>query len=130
MIIICLKTDQPKAYIGLYDSSRLLGEVSWPADRELSGTIYRQLQLLLSLHKLDIEQVTGFVCYRGPGSFTGLRIGLSVANGLAYAQDVAIVARKGKYWVKDGISALLAGRNERLALPYYGEPAKTTNQKK
>lgn len=130
MIIVCLKTDQPDAYLGLYEDKHLLSDITWEAHRELSNTIYQKLQSLLELQKLNLQQVDGFVCYKGPGSFTGLRIGLSAANALAYANNAKIVATNGDSWKDHGITKLIAGDNEKLALPEYGAEANITTPKK
>lgn len=46
---------------------------------------------LLARHGRGLDAVTGFVCGLGPGSFTGLRIGLATLKGLAYALDRPLV---------------------------------------
>lgn len=46
---------------------------------------------LLARHGKALSDVTGFVCGLGPGSFTGLRIGLATLKGLAYARGVPLV---------------------------------------
>jgi tRNA threonylcarbamoyladenosine biosynthesis protein TsaB len=43
-----------------------------------------------------MHDIEGVVCFKGPGSFTGLRIGLTVGNALAYAQNIPVVASKSK----------------------------------
>jgi len=60
------------------------------------------------------------VVYKGPGSFTGLRIGISVANALAYGLNVPIVSTTGKDWQLQGIDRLKKGKNETSAVPDYG----------
>ncbi len=50
-----------------------------------------EIEKLLTAHQLMLKDVTGFVVGLGPGSFTGLRIGLATAKGLAYALKVPIV---------------------------------------
>jgi tRNA threonylcarbamoyladenosine biosynthesis protein TsaB len=74
--------------------------------------------------------VQGIVAYQGPGSFTGLRIGLTVANALAYSLKVPIVATAGDQWVKLGQSRLTRGESDQLALPEYGAPVHITLPKK
>lgn len=82
------------------------------------------------LQGLSLQQIEGIVCFKGPGSFTGLRISLSVANALAYAQAIPIVAKHGEKWIESGIKDLLAGKKDRIALPYYDRPAATTPPRK
>jgi tRNA threonylcarbamoyladenosine biosynthesis protein TsaB len=79
---------------------------------------------------LTVQQIQGIVIFEGPGSFTGLRIGLSVANALAYGLNAPIVATQGDEWIEVGIKQLLNGANDGVALPEYGAPVHITNPKK
>lgn len=130
MIILCLKTDQPEAYLGIYKDNQLLKDITWQAHRELSNTIYAKLDELLGAQKLSLDEIDGIVCFKGPGSFTGLRIGLSAANALAYAKNAAVVSVEGDQWINKGLKMLLNGQNHKLALPHYGAEAHITIQKK
>lgn len=130
MIILCLATDQPEAHMGVYEDSKLLEEVRWQAHRELSNTIFEKLRALLGTQKLEVTDIGGFVCYKGPGSFTGLRIGLSAVNGLAYALGAKIVTTKGEIWQEEGLNRLLNGKDEKIAMPFYGAEANITTPKK
>jgi len=130
MIILCLKTDQIEAYLGLYKDEQLLNDISWEAHRQLSNTIYEKIQSLLASQKLELAQIEGLVCFKGPGSFTGLRIGLSAANALAYAVNASIVSTDSEDWITSGIKRLRAGENEKIAMPNYGAEANITTPKK
>jgi len=130
MIILTLRTDKPEAELGLYDNQTQLGYIKWQAHLELSKTIHNEIEKILNKSSISLDQVQGIVCYKGPGSFTGLRIGLSVANALAYAQTIPIVATGTDDWLESGITQLLAGQNIRIALPEYDRPAATTPPKK
>lgn len=118
-----LKTDSPEAELGIYDGDQQLAYIAWPAERRLAGTIHTKVQKILNLLSISADQLQGIVCFKGPGSFTGLRIGLTVANTLAYSYDIPIVATAGEDWVNKGLQALSAGLSDRLALPKYGAPA-------
>ncbi|MGA3150443.1 MAG: tRNA (adenosine(37)-N6)-threonylcarbamoyltransferase complex dimerization subunit type 1 TsaB [Candidatus Saccharimonadales bacterium] len=120
-----LKTDSPGAELGIYDGDQQLAYIAWPADRQLAATIHIKIQEILNKLSISIDQLEGIVCFKGPGSFTGLRIGLTVANALAYSYDIPIVATAGEDWVNKGLQALSAGLSDRLALPKYGAPAAT-----
>lgn len=130
MLILTIRTDNPEAELGLFDGEIQLGYLTWHAHRELSDTIHKKLDELLSAHGKRLENLEGIVAFQGPGSFTGLRIGLSVANALAYGLGVPIVATTGEQWTAGGIRALQSGKNEHLAMPEYGAEANITKQKK
>lgn len=130
MIILALKTDQPEAELWLYDGQKKLAHKKWQAHRKLADTIHGEIKKILDLSSISLGKVSGIVCYKGPGSFTGLRIGLSVANTLAYSQNIPIVASTNFDWLKRGIAELLEGKNDKMALPKYDSPATTTKPKK
>lgn len=130
MIILTIRTDKPEAELGLYDGATQLAYVTWTAHRELSVTIHKKIDELLQGQGKALHDIQGIVCFKGPGSFTGLRIGLTAANGLAYALQIPIVARTDPQWLETGIADLLAGQNDQVALPEYGGEVHTTPQKK
>ena len=129
MLIVTIRTDKPEAEIGLYNNQTQLAYEVWPAHRELSNTIHQKIAEILSVKDMTLSDVQGIVVFEGPGSFTGLRIGITVADALAYGLDIPIVAATGD-WIEQGIERLLAGRNDRIALPHYGAPVHITQQKK
>ena len=126
MTILTLRSDKPMAELGIYEDHKQLAYLKWQAHLELSITINKKLAELLNKLSISQNDMDGIVCFSGPGSFTGLRIGLSVANALAYAQNLPIVAKSGKGWLKAGIRDLQKGKNDIVALPEYGRPAFTT----
>jgi tRNA threonylcarbamoyladenosine biosynthesis protein TsaB len=130
MLILTLRTDKPEAEIGLYENSSQMHHEVWQAHRQLAETIHTKLEDLLTLENKTIHDVEGIVVFKGPGSFTGLRIGVSVANALAYSLHIPIVASAGEDWQKDGVAKILAGESETIALPEYGAPVFITKQKK
>ena len=79
---------------------------------------------------MDWTDIGGIVCFQGPGSFTGLRIGLTVANALSYSYHLPIVAAQDPQWLETGIRRLESGETDDLALPFYGADAHITQQKK
>jgi tRNA threonylcarbamoyladenosine biosynthesis protein TsaB len=130
MIILTLRTDKPEAELGLYDGQTQLAYETWQAHRQLAETIHLKITELLQGKQKTLQDVQGLVCFQGPGSFTGLRIGLTVANTLAYSLGVSIVATQDPAWLEHGIDRLLAGETDALAMPFYGADAHITPQKK
>ncbi|WP_411358682.1 tRNA (adenosine(37)-N6)-threonylcarbamoyltransferase complex dimerization subunit type 1 TsaB [Pseudidiomarina salilacus] len=60
------------------------------APREHSQKILGFVTEVLSEAGIGLEQVDGIVCGHGPGSFTGVRIGVSVAQGLAFSHTLPV----------------------------------------
>lgn len=130
MLILTIRTDKPDAEIGLYHDSEQLRYESWTAHRQLAETLHQKIAGLLTLEQKTIGDLEGIVCFEGPGSFTGLRIGLSVGNALSYGLAMPIAGAQGDAWKEDGIDRLLAGENDTAVLPFYGAPVHITEQKK
>ena len=129
MFILTIRTDKPEAEIGLYSGREQLDYKVWQAHRELSKQLHTVIHDMLQAHGKDWPDIQGIVAFQGPGSFTGLRIGLTVANALAYGLSIPVVAAQND-WIEHGIDRLLAGDHDKLALPEYGRPAHITQQKK
>jgi tRNA threonylcarbamoyladenosine biosynthesis protein TsaB len=130
MLILTIRTDKPEAEIGLYDDQKQLAYETWYAHRELSITIHQKIEEVLASQGKKLSDLQGIVGFAGPGSFTGLRIGLTVANTLAYAEHIPIVAEKDNDWIEKGVTRLASGGYDKLALPEYGAAARITIQKK
>jgi tRNA threonylcarbamoyladenosine biosynthesis protein TsaB len=129
MLVLSIRTDRPEAEVGLFDGKQQLAHETWQAHRELSITLHTKIDELLKGHGKTLHDLQGIACFKGPGSFTGLRIGLSVANALAYALNIPIVAAQGDDWLAEGLAVLRSGKNERVVLPEYGSPVHITEQK-
>ena len=130
MIILALRTDKPEAELYLLDGAQQLAAIKWQAHLKLAETLNTQIEKILNKSSISYKDLKAIAIYKGPGSFTGLRIGMSVANALAYAQAIPIVARSGDDWLEKSIKALQAGQNDKIAVPKYGSPAHITQPKK
>lgn len=130
MIILALRTDKPEAEAGIYIDGKQVGYITWLADRQLTKTIHKQIQEMLNKLSIDWNEISGIVVYEGPGSFTGLRIGISVTNALAFANQVPIVASGGSNWIESGLKKIDSGESDKLAVPKYGRPANITKPRK
>jgi tRNA threonylcarbamoyladenosine biosynthesis protein TsaB len=128
MLLLTIRTDNPEAELGLFDDQTKLAYVSWQAHKQLSETIHLKIKELLDQENLSLNDLNGIAVFKGPGSFTGLRIGISVANALAYALNIPVVSSKGDDWTLVGIKRLLNKENEEIALPEYGREPHITKQ--
>lgn len=129
-LILTIRTDSPDAEVGIFDGQKQLDYEVWHADRNLSVTILGKIEKLLKKNKFKFDDLTGIVGFKGPGSFTGLRIGLTVANTLAYGLRIPVVSSDAQAWIQDGITRLEEGENDKVALPEYGREARITKPRK
>ncbi len=130
MNIITIRTDKPESEIGIYQQATPLAYYTWSANRELAETIHKVIEEQLTKQNLEYKDINAIVFYKGPGSFTGLRIGASVANALASSLNVSIVGETGNDWISEGISRLNDGENDKIVVPEYGSEPNITKPKK
>ena len=128
--ILTLKTDGPVAEIGLFDEGKILDYLKYEHENELSENLLIETEKLLSKNKLNFQNLSGINVFKGPGSFTGLRIGISQANALSYSLSIPIVSGKSKNWIKEGNKSLIGGKDQKTVIPYYGSLPHITNPKK
>jgi tRNA threonylcarbamoyladenosine biosynthesis protein TsaB len=82
-LLLALDTSTSVASVALFDGQRVLSETTWLAGREHSTRVLVEVQDALVRVGRTTENLTGLVVARGPGSFTGVRVALSVAKGMA-----------------------------------------------
>jgi len=130
MIILSLKTDQPESEFALFNDHKQLAQIKYLAHKDLADTIHLKIVELLKSQNLDWQNIEGVICFKGPGSFTGLRIGLSVANSLAYGLDIPIIGEQDSDWQTNAINKLLKKQNDKMVMPFYGAEPNITKPKK
>jgi tRNA threonylcarbamoyladenosine biosynthesis protein TsaB len=130
VLILAIKTDCPLAELYLYNDKQLLQQIKWQAHRQLADTIHLKIKIVLGAVSKEYSDIGGLVIFRGPGSFTGLRIGASVFNASAYALNIPIVGVMGDTWLNSGIIRLIDGHNDKIVVPEYGGEAHITQPKK
>lgn len=114
----------------LLELDGVLHTYEWQADRQLAKGMLAYIERCLSEHGSKLADIQGIGVYKGPGSFTGLRIGLTVMNTLADGLDIPIVGVTGEEWVATAQERLRLGENDHLVLPDYGGDAHITKPRK
>lgn len=128
-MIILLDTSTPLCELTLIDGDAQYHD-EWQADRTLAKGLLRYLRDQLQAKGKTFSDVTDIGAFHGPGSFTGLRIGLTVLNTMASAQHIPIVGVTGDEWQREALSRLQAGENDHIVLPVYGGEANITKPRK
>lgn len=128
-MILLLDTSTPECRLSFIDGEWRY-DATWEAGRGLAKGLLGFLETQLESQGKTWKDVTGLAAYKGPGSFTGLRIGITVFNTLAYANELSIVGETGDDWQQKAVSRLVAGENDEIVLPEYGGEANITQPRK
>ena len=105
-------------------------DYEWAAERNLARDMLAYLRDRLAENGASFADISGIGVFRGPGSFTGLRIGLAVLNTIAHEQRIPIVGVTGDVWREECLARLQNGRNDEIVLPEYGAEARITKPRK
>lgn len=129
-MIILLDTSTADCQLTIYDNDKKILEDSWQVDRELAEKLISYLEAQFALVGKTWNDIDGIGLMKGPGSFTGLRIGASIVNALSADRHIPIVGVIGNDWQNQVLSRLAAGDNDQVVLPEYGRPARITTPRK
>ena len=91
MKILAIDTSALTATAAILADGKLVGEISTTTALNHSVTVMPMIDELLKKVNMDISEIDLFACSEGPGSFTGLRIGIGTVKGLAYGLGKSVV---------------------------------------
>ena len=90
MIGVLLDSSDKNLSVGLVKDHVFLGRVSYLAWQRQSELLVDELSKLLKANGLSGKDIDYVVCSKGPGSYTGVRIALTVAKTIAFALKVPL----------------------------------------
>ncbi|MAE11487.1 MAG: tRNA (adenosine(37)-N6)-threonylcarbamoyltransferase complex dimerization subunit type 1 TsaB, partial [Dehalococcoidales bacterium] len=90
-IQIAIDTSTDTAGLALGQDGEVVAELSWFCGRHHSTQLLPNLSHLLNQTGLSLESADCIIVARGPGSYNGLRVGISTAKGLAFSLNIPIV---------------------------------------
>lgn len=134
-MILFLDTSSKKVKILLIFKENIF-KSEFEAKEKLSKVIFLEIEKILKkacFKKENLKALAGFI---GPGSFTGLRIGLAVLNGLSFALNVPLIEIKEKEikdlkkLTKTILEKYKQKKFKEFLTPFYGQPPKITKQKR
>lgn len=92
MIILSIDSSSSTATCALVKEDKILGEINLNDKKEHSVILMDLIDSLLTRCNLTLDDVDGFAISEGPGSFTGLRIGMATIKGLAFGSNKQCLA--------------------------------------
>ena len=88
MLLLCFETSAKAGSVALFDENNLLGESYQLTALTHSQTLMVMAQDLIKQCQRPPEEVTAVAVAAGPGSFTGVRIGVAAAKGFAWGKEL------------------------------------------
>ncbi|MGL4671416.1 MAG: tRNA (adenosine(37)-N6)-threonylcarbamoyltransferase complex dimerization subunit type 1 TsaB [Cetobacterium sp.] len=126
MLILAIDTSTNIGTVALYDDKKgLVGEITLNVKQNHSAITMTTIDTLFSLTGVDKKNIDKIAVSIGPGSFTGIRIGVGLAKGLAYALKKSIAGINEldllaqTYTGDKKVIAMLDARKERVFAGVY-----------
>lgn len=91
MRILGIDTSSPKGSLAITLKGKIISERTLPFKATYSKNFFLFLDSILTEANLELAEISAFAVSIGPGSFTGLRVGLSAALGLSLAQKKPVI---------------------------------------
>lgn len=90
--LLLIETATTVASVALSEGPRLLASTTLHLEKAHARALAPMIQALLAQADWAVSRLSGVAVSAGPGSFTGLRVGVSTAKGIAYAADLPLIA--------------------------------------
>ena len=90
-MILAIDTATQLTSIALFDGLNVLAEDTWVTTGNHSAELAPAVQQLLARSAMPVDKLTALAVCIGPGTYTGLRIGVSLAKGMAAAHELPLV---------------------------------------
>jgi tRNA threonylcarbamoyl adenosine modification protein YeaZ len=88
---LAIDTSTDTAGIAVAHEFNIVAELSWSCGQNHSVELMPRMTQLLEQSRIKFEDIDGIIVATGPGSFNGLRVGVSTAKGLAFSLNVPLV---------------------------------------
>ncbi|HLC38765.1 MAG TPA: tRNA (adenosine(37)-N6)-threonylcarbamoyltransferase complex dimerization subunit type 1 TsaB [Patescibacteria group bacterium] len=94
-MILAIDTAGPNLAICLFWPKKIQKVLKWHSEKKSENLLIR-IDQLLSKNKVNLKDLKTIIVNHGPGSFTGLRVGISCANALAESLKIPIIGIKNE----------------------------------
>ncbi|MBK7450926.1 MAG: tRNA (adenosine(37)-N6)-threonylcarbamoyltransferase complex dimerization subunit type 1 TsaB [Anaerolineales bacterium] len=125
-MLLAVDTSTSLVGLALYDGDQVLGEMTWTTKQHHTTELSPALSGLLKRCGVSMSMVTALGVAIGPGSFTSLRVGLSLIKGIALARNLPVmgistldVIAAAQPQANDPLVAVLQAGRTRIAFGVY-----------
>lgn len=91
-MILCLETSSTICSVALANQGKLVSMKESVSPNDHASKILKHIDACLDHAGIQLKDIEAIAISQGPGSFTGLRVGVSAAKGLCYALDIPLIA--------------------------------------
>ncbi len=128
MRILYIDTSSSYLYTGIVEDNTLIESVKEDLGQDLSRVALPKIVEMFEKHNLEAKDINKIIVVNGPGSFTGIRVGLTIAKVYAWSLDIPITTITSLEAMKDScnydgdiVSIIDARRNYSYASIYNGD---------
>lgn len=90
-LLLCIDTATESASIALGEGQQLMGVATNENQRDHAVWVHNAIRQLVAQHGRTLEEVKAVAVTEGPGSYTGLRVGMATAKGICYVQNIPLI---------------------------------------
>lgn len=90
--ILCIETATGVCSVALSQNGECTFKIEHPNDNAHAAELHVMIETILKQAKLSLSNVNAIAISKGPGSYTGLRVGTATAKGLCYALSIPLIA--------------------------------------
>ena len=90
--ILCIETATTICSVAIFNNEKLIDCIEQDGSYSHAENLAKFVDDILKNNQLDYSELTAIAISKGPGSYTGLRIGVAFAKGLCYAQNLPLIA--------------------------------------
>lgn len=131
--ILAIDTTSDETGIGLVGEGKPK-IILWVSHRNQSKELLPKIDGLLKREKVKLAELKWVVVNLGPGSFTGLRVGISTANALGYGLNIPVIGKANltgeiNHRIETLLKLKTSTKKFKQVLPHYGRPPRITAAK-
>ena len=90
--LLCLETATETCSVAIFDDQNLLGFAQSQEPYNHAAQITLLIDECLQSARMTLDEIEGIIVSEGPGSYTGLRVGVSAAKGLCFTRNLPLIA--------------------------------------